>query len=72
MLADQTMPVMDGAGLSIKMLQIRPNIPIVLCTGYSSIMSEKRAEDLGVKELVLKPLRTKEVAQIIRKVLDEY
>jgi len=35
-------------------------------------MTEKRAKDLGVKELVQKPLRTKEVAQIIRKVLDEY
>ena len=70
-ITDQTMPVMDGAGLSIKMLQIRPNIPIVLCTGYSSVMSEKKAKDLGVKELVQKPLRTKELARIIRKVLDE-
>jgi len=56
---------------SIEMMQIRPNLPIVLCTGYSSVMSEKRAKDLGVKELVQKPLRTKEIAQIIRKVLDE-
>jgi len=71
MLADQTMPIMDGARLSIEMMQIRPNLPIVLCTGYSSVMSEKRAKDLGVKELVQKPLRTKEIAQIIRKVLDE-
>ncbi len=71
-ITDQTMPIMDGARLSIEMLQIRPDIPIVLCTGYSSVMSEKRAKDLGVKELVQKPLRTKEVAQIIRKVLDEY
>ena len=63
MLADQTMPIMDGARLSIEMMQIRPNLPIVLCTGYSSVMSEK--------ELVQKPLRTKEIAQIIRKVLDE-
>jgi len=70
-LADQTMPIMDGARLSIEMMQIRPNLPIVLCTGYSSVMSEKRAKDLGVKELVQKPLRTKEIAQIIRKVLDE-
>jgi PAS domain S-box-containing protein len=70
-ITDQTMPIMDGARLSIEMLQIRPDIPIVLCTGYSSVMSEKRAKDLGVKELVQKPLRTKEVAQIIRKVLDE-
>lgn len=70
-ITDQTMPIMDGARLSIKMMQIRPDVPIVLCTGYSSVMSEKRAKDLGVKELVQKPLRTKEVAQIIRKVLDE-
>ena len=71
MVTDQTMPIMDGARLSIKMLQIRPDIPIVLCTGYSSVISEKRAKDLGIKELVLKPLRTKEVARVMRKVLDE-
>lgn len=68
---DQTMPIMDGATLSIKMLQINPDIPIVLCTGYSSVISEKRAKDLGIKELVYKPLRTKEIAQVLRKVLDE-
>jgi CheY-like chemotaxis protein len=70
-LTDQTMPIMDGARLSISMLQIRPDIPIVLCTGYSSVISEKRAKDLGIKELVFKPLRTKEIAQVLRKVLDE-
>ncbi|MFT5697412.1 MAG: two-component system cell cycle sensor histidine kinase/response regulator CckA [Desulforhopalus sp.] len=69
-ITDQTMPVMDGARLSIEILQIRPDIPIILCTGYSSVISEKRAKELGIKELVLKPLRTTVVAQVIRKVLD--
>ncbi|BHH81944.1 hypothetical protein LA52FAK_02330 [Desulforhopalus sp. 52FAK] len=70
-LTDQTMPIMDGARLSINMLQIRADIPIVLCTGYSSVISEKRAKDLGIKELVFKPLRTKEIAQVLRRVLGE-
>jgi len=69
-ITDQTMPGMTGADLSRRMLQIRPDIPIILCTGYSTIMSQEQAKSLGIREFALKPLAQKDIAGLIRKVLD--
>jgi PAS domain S-box-containing protein len=70
-ITDQTMPGMTGAELSKKMLEIRPDIPIILCTGYSAIISEAKAKAIGIREFALKPLTIKDVAILIRKVLDK-
>jgi len=69
-ITDQTMPGMTGSDLSRRMLQIRPEIPIILCTGYSTIISEEKAKSMGIKEFALKPLTKKDIAKLIRKVLD--
>ncbi len=69
-ITDQTMPGMTGADLSRRILQIRPNIPIILCTGYSTIMSKEKAKSIGIKEFVLKPLAKRDIANLVRKVLD--
>lgn len=69
-ITDQTMPELTGCDLSRKMLEIRPDIPIVLCTGYSTIISEKKAKAIGIKEFALKPLAQRDLAQLIRKVID--
>ena len=52
------------------MMQIRPGIPIILCTGYSSTISEEKAKVMGIREFAMKPLLRKEIAALIRKVLD--
>jgi PAS domain S-box-containing protein len=70
-ITDQTMPGMTGADLARRMIQIRPNIPIILCTGYSAIMSENKAKSLGIREFAYKPLTKKDMAKLIRKVLDK-
>jgi signal transduction histidine kinase/CheY-like chemotaxis protein len=70
-ITDQTMPGMTGAELSKKMLEIRPDLPIILCTGYSTIISEAKAKSIGIREFALKPLTINDVAHLIRKVLDE-
>ena len=70
-ITDQTMPGITGAELSRKMLDIRPDIPIILCTGYSTIISESKAKSIGIKEFALKPLTINDVGRLIRKVLDE-
>ncbi len=70
-LTDQTMPGMNGADLSRRMLQIRPNIPIILCTGYSNLIDEASAKDIGIKEFAFKPLIKRDIARLIRKVLDK-
>ncbi len=69
-ITDQTMPNMTGSDLARKMMQIRPDIPIILCTGYSTIMSEEKAKEMGIKEFALKPLAQKDIAKLIRKALD--
>ncbi len=69
-ITDQTMPGMTGADLARRMIQIRPDIPIVLCTGYSTVISEEKAKSIGIKEFALKPLSKKNLAALIRKVLD--
>lgn len=51
------------------MLQIRPGLPIILCTGYSSILSEEKAKAIGIRGFALKPLTKHDLALLIRKVL---
>ena len=69
-ITDQTMPGMTGSDLARRMLQIRPSVPIILCTGYSSVMSEEKARSLGIKGFAFKPLAKNDLAALIRKVLD--
>ncbi|MFT5698643.1 MAG: two-component system cell cycle sensor histidine kinase/response regulator CckA [Desulforhopalus sp.] len=69
-ITDQTMPGMTGGDMSRKMIEIRPDIPIILCTGYSTIISEDKAKTIGVKEFALKPLTKHDISTLIRKVLD--
>ncbi|MCP3888029.1 MAG: response regulator [Desulfobulbaceae bacterium] len=69
-ITDQTMPGMTGADIAGRMIQIKPDIPIILCTGYSTIISEEKAKSIGIKEFALKPLSKKDIAVLIKKVLD--
>jgi len=64
------MPGMTDIDLARRILQIRPDIPIILYTGYSSIISEEKAKSIGIREFMLKPLTKKDLATVIRKVLD--
>lgn len=70
-ITDQIMPELSGIDLSRKILEIRPDIPIVICTGFSDKIDKKKVNRLGIRELVLKPFRMNEIARIIRRVLDE-
>lgn len=62
-ISDQTMPGMTGIDLARCMLQIRPEIPIILCTGYSSLIPEEKAKSIGIKVFIMKPLSKKNVHQ---------
>lgn len=68
-LTDQVMPKMTGTDLARKMLRIRPDIPIILCTGYSASLTEKQAKKIGMKGLILKPFVVHNLAIEIKKVL---
>jgi len=68
-ITDMTMPNMTGAELAKRMLAIRPDMPIVLCTGYSEIMTEENARALGIRGYVMKPLTRKELGTVIHEAL---
>jgi len=67
---DMTMPDMTGDQLAQAMLQIRPDIPIILCTGYSHHISQKQARSMGIRAYVTKPVSMKEMARIVRNILN--
>ena len=69
-ITDMTMPVMTGDRLAQRLMDLRRDIPIILCTGYSERISEAGAKKLGVREFVMKPLNMSILAEIIRKVLE--
>ena len=70
-ITDQAMPQMTGKELSQSILQLRPDIPIILCTGYSDTLNKQNALDLGIKKFLYKPVNIRELARVTRKVLDE-
>jgi len=70
-ITDMTMPQMTGVTLSEKLMEIRKDIPIIICTGHSSLVDEEKAKDLGLAAYVMKPIDMKETAQTIRNVLDK-
>ncbi|HPJ95016.1 MAG TPA: PAS domain S-box protein [Deltaproteobacteria bacterium] len=69
-ITDMTMPGMTGDKLAQKFMEVRPDIPVILCTGYSEHISAERAESKGIREYLMKPLQQKVLAETIRKVLD--
>jgi len=71
LITDQTMPQMTGSELAKKIMQIRQDIPIILCSGFSEQMNEEKAKKMGIRAFVMKPLIMSELSQIIRKVLDQ-
>lgn len=70
-ITDMTMPEMTGDELARRIIQIRPDIPIILCTGHSDLMDETRAAAVGVKAFAMKPLTKSDLSATVRKVLDE-
>jgi CheY-like chemotaxis protein len=70
-ITDQTMPHMTGEMLGKEIMRIRSDVAIILCTGYSELISDTRAKALGIREFVMKPLVIHDLARTIRIVLDK-
>ena len=68
-ITDMAMPKMTGARLSRKILDIRPDIPVIICTGYSVLMDEQKAKALGISAFIMKPIQTHQLVETIRKVM---
>ena len=70
-ITDQSMPYMTGENLALELMNIRPDVPIILCTGYSELVSEEKVKSMGIKAFLMKPIVKRVFAETIRKVLDE-
>ncbi|MBL0713649.1 MAG: response regulator, partial [Desulfosarcina sp.] len=69
-ITDMTMPHLTGDRLARELMAIRPDLPIILCTGYSEQVSEEKAVAMGIQGFAMKPLIMAELNKLIRRVLD--
>ncbi len=65
------MPHLTGKMLAAEMMAIRPDIPLILCTGHSDLINEEKAKRMGIQSFVMKPIAMGEMAKTIREVLDD-
>jgi CheY-like chemotaxis protein len=70
-ITDMTMPNMTGAELAQELRRIRPGIPVILCTGFSEVITPERVKALGIKEFIMKPMVKSQIASAIRRALDQ-
>ncbi len=70
-ITDMTMPNLTGTDLALKLLKLQPDLPVLLCTGFSEKMDAETARDFGVRGFLMKPVVMRKLAETVRKLLDE-
>ncbi len=70
-ITDMTMPGITGDIFAEEVFKIRPDMPIILCTGFSDRIDEKKAKALGIREYVMKPILMKDLAGAVHRVLEQ-
>ena len=70
-ITDMSMPNMTGDQLACELMSIRPDIPIIICTGFSEKINDKRAKTMGIKGFLMKPVNKSDLTNLVRKILDE-
>ena len=68
-ISDMTMPDLTGIQLAAEMFRIRPEVPIVLCTGFSEMITEEQAKAMGIREYLRKPFIDGELEKTVYRVL---
>jgi CheY-like chemotaxis protein len=69
-ITDMTMPNMTGDVMAREILKVRPGLPIIMATGFSELMNEEKAKRAGIRGFLFKPLVIRDLAIVVRKVLD--
>lgn len=69
LVTDQTMPGMTGAELAQSLMAIRPELPVILCSGYSDQIDEDKARSLGILGYVTKPIKNSAFLELVRNLL---
>ncbi len=70
-ITDMSMPQLSGSELSRRIVSIKPDQPIILCTGYSEYFTPEKAASMGIRQYLLKPISRSDLAEAVRKTLDE-
>jgi CheY-like chemotaxis protein len=71
--SDQQSDGLDaGAQLAESMLSVRPDIPVIVCTGFSETINEQIARDIGIKGFLMKPIVISQLACMVRSALDGF
>jgi ABC-type amino acid transport substrate-binding protein/signal transduction histidine kinase/ActR/RegA family two-component response regulator len=68
---DMTMPNLTGVELARQLIDLRDDIPIILCSGFNETIDAAAAKKIGIREYLMKPVDMKELANTVRKVLDD-
>ena len=70
-ITDQIMPNLSGEDLARELLQSRPDLPIILCTGLSCTMMWEKARELGIRKILMKPFLSQEFGLVLQEVMGE-
>jgi CheY-like chemotaxis protein len=70
-IADYAMPKMTGLQLIRKIRSISPDIPVIICTGYSKVIQQQKITALGIGEIIMKPIELAYIANSIRRLLEK-
>lgn len=70
-ITDYAMPFMTGLDMAEEISRINPSVPIIMCTGFGDLINKEKTEKIGIKEILLKPVSYRKMAETIRSVLDE-
>lgn len=70
LITDQTMPKMTGIQLALEVNRLRPELPVLVCSGFGDVIQSDEARRIGVQDVVMKPLTASEIAHKIRQVLE--
>jgi PAS domain S-box-containing protein len=71
LVSDQVMPDLTGAELTERVRQIRPDLPVVICSGFTAQLTAERIEELGINEFLLKPITRKQLGEAIQRALGQ-
>ena len=66
-----TMPHMTGVKLAKRVMRLRPQISVILCSGFSDLITPDKAREMGIKTMLIKPVSLANLAETVRQVLDD-
>ncbi len=70
-ITDMSMPNMTGAQFAKKIISIRPDVPVIICSGYSEAINHEKADEMGISGFLMKPIIISEMAKTVRGTIDE-